>query len=395
MRVVQSRSGRFAIGRWLCTGATILGVGLSLALASSAAAEVDRSRVRPEMQELYGAIRVLLPLSVDETRFRSPSERKRIRKALSTLAERADRVSAHAGDHDRRIHYLGASLARESRETLERFDAGQLDGARFFALQLSEFCVACHDRLPSTEDSPLARGFVSQEQLEGLPVDQRARLQVATRRFDDALTSFESLFAQPTIHPAELLDALTEYLTVSIRVKRDIARPIPVLRRFAARADLWTNLRSDVERWIQALEHYSADPPGKPSLASARVILEEADSVARYPSDRRPLVHYLIASSQLNRFLEAHDAEGGRDVAEAYYWLGLIASRTEFDYFVSEGDFYLETAIRTAPRDPIAKQAFLLLEEETVLGWTGSGGSHMPADVRENLEALRQLVYPD
>ncbi|MEZ4290718.1 MAG: hypothetical protein R3E53_09370 [Myxococcota bacterium] len=188
---------------------------------------------------------------------------------------------------------------------------------------------------------------------------------------------------------------MTEYLTVSIRVKGDIARPIPVLRRFAARADLWTNLRSDVERWIQALERYAASPPGKPSLASARAILEEADSVARYPSDRRPLVHYLIASSQLNRFLEAHDAEGGRDVAEAYYWLGLIASRTEFDYFVSEGDFYLETAIRTAPRDPIAKQAFLLLEEETVLGWTGSGGSHMPADVRENLEALRQLVYPD
>ncbi|MEZ4290717.1 MAG: hypothetical protein R3E53_09365 [Myxococcota bacterium] len=114
MRVVQSRSGRFAIGRWLCTGATILGVGLSLALASSAAAEVDRSRVRPEMQELYGAIRVLLPLSVDETRFRSPSERKRIRKALSTLAERADRVSTHAGDRDRRIQYLGGSLARES-----------------------------------------------------------------------------------------------------------------------------------------------------------------------------------------------------------------------------------------------------------------------------------------
>ena len=45
-----------------------------------------------------------------------------------------------------------------------------------------------------------------------------------------------------------------------------------------------------------------------------------------------------------------------------------------------------------APGDPIGEQAFDLLEEETVLGWSGSSGDHMPADVRSNLDALRELV---
>ena len=38
------------------------------------------------------------------------------------------------------------------------------------------------------------------------------------------------------------------------------------------------------------------------------------------------------------------------------------------------------------------RKLFDLLEEETVLGWTGSSGSHMPEDVRRNLDALRELV---
>jgi hypothetical protein len=45
-----------------------------------------------------------------------------------------------------------------------------------------------------------------------------------------------------------------------------------------------------------------------------------------------------------------------------------------------------------APSDPVGRAAFDLFEEEAVLGWTGSSGSRMPEDVRQNLEALRALV---
>jgi len=378
--------------RNICTsGLAIVWVGF----AGVAVAEIDRDQAREDMREIYTSIRVLIPLTVDENVFGNPDQRERIRSALSTLAARAEHVADHVGDQDRRIHYLGGSLSRESAEALRRFDEGRLRDARFFVQQLPDFCVACHSALPSPMDSPLARDFVSDKELARLSPGRRAALQVATRRFDDALASFETVFASPVVHPAELLHPITQYLTVAIRVKRDLVRPVPILEKMAARPDLWRNLQTDVERWVKTLKSYASDPSGKPTLASARAPLDEAAKIIRFPTDRQVLVHDLVASSRLHRFLEAHPNDADRDVAEAYYWLGLIESRVGGSYWVSEADFYLETAIRLAPDDPIARRAFALFEEEAILGWTGSSGNHMPAEVRSQLDELRSLVYPD
>ena len=146
------------------------------------------------------------------------------------------------------------------------------------------------------------------------------------------------------------------------------------------------------EDWLSALDRHVGDSQKKPSIRSARAKLDEAQRRMRFPTDRRGLVQQLLASAELHRYLEQHSGQTRLDVAEAYYLLGLIEARTHFDYLVSESDFYLETAIRLAPKDEIGQQAFELLEEETVLGWTGSGGDHMPDAIRRHLEELRTLV---
>jgi hypothetical protein len=363
--------------------------------AGTAMAEIDREQARLDMRVIYESIRVLVPLSADEDSFGDPKQRKRIREALSKLATRAEHVADHVGDKDRRIQYLGASLSRESVEALRRLDEGRIRDARFFVQQLPDFCVACHSALPSPMDSPLALDFVSDKELAKLSPARRAALQVATRRFDDALASFESVFVSPVVHPAELLQPLTQYLTVAIRVKNDLARPVPVLENLAARPDLWRNLQSDVERWVETLKSYASEPIRQPTLESARAPLDDAAAIIRFPTDRQVLVHYLVASSRFHRYLEDRQSDAHRDVAEAYYWLGLIESRVGGSYWVSESDFYLETAIRLAPSDPIAAQAFALFEEEAILGWTGSSGNNMPVEVRSRIEELRSLVYPD
>jgi hypothetical protein len=370
-----------------------------IGFAGGARAELDRGQTRSEMREIYASIRVLVPLSVDEKAFGDPKNRELIREALSKLAAHAEQVADHAGGraggNDLRIEYLASSLSRESVEALRRFDEGRKRDARFFMQQLPDFCVACHSALPSPKDSPLARDFVSDKELARLSPGQRAMLQVATRRFDDALSSYETLFASPRVHPAELLHPLTQYLTVAIRVKNDLGRPVPVLEKLATRPDLWRILKPDVDRWVETLKAYASEPQGRVTLESARAPLDEAAGIIRFPTDRQVLVHYLVASSRFHRYLEDHSGDRNRDVAEAYYWLGLIESRVGGNYWVSESDFYLETAIRLAPGDPIAEQAFALYEEEAILGWTGSSGNNMPPEVRSRIEKLRLMVHPN
>jgi len=391
---IQSGRPRGSLANVVLSGLFVSGVVvlLTVSVVMPALAEVDLSETREDMREIYASISVLLPLSVDDAAFRSPEAREQIQDALTNLAARAEHVGSHIAGDDRRIRFLASALSRKTKEAKRRFEEGRYESAQFLVRRLTDFCIACHTRIPSRDDSPVARGFVSQEVLAKLPPAQRASIQIATRRFDDALATQEALFASMAIQPAALLAPLNEYLRVSIRVRNDLERPRATLEKFAARPDLWTNLRSDVEDWIAALDRHAHRPQGEPSLDSARALLDEAQSMLRFPTDRRGLVQQYLASSELHRYLELHAGETNRNVAEAYYLLGLIESRTNFNFLVSESDFYLETAIRMAPSDPVGRAAFDLFEEEAVLGWTGSSGSRMPEDVRQNLEALRALV---
>jgi hypothetical protein len=365
---------------------------VTIVAAGPVAGEIDRAGALADMREIYRSIEILLPLSVDDAAFRSAEEHTRIRDALEKIAERAEHMAGHVAADDRRVRFLSTSLSRETREAMRQFEDSRFEGVQFLVWRLTDFCVACNSLVPSPANSTLSKGFMNDAKLAKLPAVQRASLQVATRRFDDALVTFEALFASPLVQPAELLAPMKEYLRVSIRVKRDLERPRPILRRFAARDDLWSNLRGDVDDWRAALDRHADRPDAPVSLESARSLLDEAQRSLRYPTDRRGLVQQILAASELHRYLEPRSGETGLDVAEAYYLLGLIESRTNFSYFVSESDFYLETAIRLAPGDPIGQAAFDLLEEETVLGWTGSSGSCMPEEVRRNLDALRELV---
>lgn len=396
IRSIPTGPGRASAFRSGALRAAAASCAIAVATAGAPAQAADSEDLRSSMQAIFASMQVLLPLSVDDEAFADPANHQRIARALAQLSARSGQVAAHAGaSGDRRIHYLAGSLQRESRETERRFLDGEVEGAQFFVQRLTDFCVACHSRLPSPKDSPLAASFVSETELAGLPPERRALLQVATRRFDEALTTWETWFARTRVHVAELLDPLTDYLTVAIRVKNDPERPIPTLEKLAARPDIWAHLQGDLRQWIATLRARAAQGERPPSLEHAKRTLEEARSVIQFPSDRRALVHYLLASAELHRWLEANEAKGGKDVAEAYYWLGLVESRVNGNYWVSEADFYLETAIRMAPKSQAGRRAFALLEEETLLGWTGSGGTVLPSDVQEHLDELRALVEDD
>ena len=60
--------------------------------------------------------------------------------------------------------------------------------------------------------------------------------------------------------------------------------------------------------------------------------------------------------------------------------------------WLSDADWYLATAVRTAPHTAIAARAFEAYEDMTTLEWTGSAGTQMPDDVVEELDRLRALA---
>jgi len=364
---------------------------LLLRVDPAAAAEpYDRTATQATMREIFGALQVLLPLAVDHEAFADPARAGEIERGLQQIASQAAQLGTHTQGFDAGGRYLGRSLERDATRALREFQRGRAETSAFFVEQMTGACVGCHARLPAA-DADVARGFAEVPGLEALDILERARLQVATRRFDEALASFEEAFAAPDQHPAVLLGPLTDYLTVSIRVKDDLVRPVPVLEAMASRPETWAQLRSDLRIWAADLKRFAL-PGGRPdSLEHARAVMLEAQSRALYPSDRRPLIEYLVTSAALHRYV-SQQREPSPELAEAYYLLGLAEIRVGPDLWISPAHYFLETAVRVAPATVFAEQAYALLEDETIAGFTGSAGVMVPADVQVHLDELRGLL---
>lgn len=353
---------------------------------------------RQIMGEIYDAMKVALPATADMARFSAPEERARIQQALDQLATGADLMEQHTRPRDGQMRFLARSAARDARDVQRAYRNGQDARAAFLLQQITENCVACHTRLPSP-DTELVDGFVDAEAMEGLAPESRAGLLIATRRFDDAIEALEKLLADPDEHPALLIAPLTDYLVLNIRVKDDYERPVPALRKLTRHSHIWDQLRRDIEGWIEALPRLRERTRGSPRVAVARQLVEEGRERNRLGDEQSGLAHFVAASAVLERILaERPRVERGTrqaaELGEAYYLLGLVEARIGRNYWVSEAPFLLESAIRIAPREPYALEAYRRLEHEVLMQYEGSDQEGIDPEARRLLAELRILVQP-
>lgn len=368
---------------------------LDAALLLGCSGDSDRAQqgneeTRRIMGEIFAGIQVALPASADPVAFGAAENRVEIAAALASLASNASALESHAAKQDAQMQFLARNVARDARDVVREYEDGHTARASFLLRQIVENCVVCHTRLPSREDSPLTEGFVDAGALEDLPLAPRATLLIATRQFDEALTTLEELFASNE-HPAMLLGPLTDYLVVGIRVKGDFNRIVPVLAEFAQRPDLWEQLRMDVRGWNEALPSLAKRAKGRPNPETARAMVDEARSMNGLLGNQAGLVHLVTASAILERFIDEHDKRD-RDLAEAYYLRGIIEARIGRNYWVTAAPFLLERSIRLAPGEPFANEAYALLQQEILMSYEGSDQEDVSPAEAELLEELRGLI---
>jgi hypothetical protein len=385
-----------------------LAFGLSPALPATAApaatseasaagsADGGDAYAAERMRAIMARLAYVLPRSMDPSRFADPEDGAAVGSALRSMAERANELETHGAERGPGFQHLAQILARDVREADRRFRDGRIEESAFLVQQLTENCLACHARLPSTADTTMGQRLMEEMDLEGLTLPERARLQMATRQFSASLDTWEKIFASPGTTPAQLdrMGYLGDYLTLCIRITGDPQRALATLRRLATRPDTSDWVARDLAAWIDTLEELQTrglETGDGSGLKTARELLNEGDRVRERPADKTGLVYDLVASSLLYRYTESRPW-GSHNVAEAYYLLGVAESRIDRSYWISQSEFYLETAIRMAPDAPFARLAYDHLEKMTLEGYTGSSGVHLPDDVREKLEALEKLI---
>jgi hypothetical protein len=401
-------AGILGLASTLVVSAAVSTIVATLAVSTARGETAVVESPKPTMHAVFEEMRMLIPLSLTEERWSEPASRAEVLASLARLETAAAALETHGRDREAGFGELAISLAGDLYEARERYRVGAYEEARFFLTGSLQNCVACHIRLRTDASFPLAEALMDQEEVDALPPREKARLLVIVRRFDEALTTWEGLLADPEISASQL-DAsgvLVDYLNVGIRVRGAIERATGTLDRFVARKDLPFYLKRRTSEWQDALAKLDPEKfkEGTPSSLELGVALaREAGETAEGPYGRDGLIQDLAAASQLVGWLEQDRAmtvartrnrtETERNnAALAYYWLGVVEARSLDGFWVNLSERHLEAAIRSDPKGPIAGKAYALLEETQVLGYGGSSGVHLPTDVWNLLRELRELM---
>jgi hypothetical protein len=286
--------------------AGLLGAALLASAAPAPASPLDDA-ARATMQRVFAAVSVLLPEAARDDGFGDPARRAELREAFTTLRDAAGELRRHAGGRDASFRLHSRGLAEDALMAESAFEDGSAGEARFAFFVMTQRCVDCHARLPDLEDSPLAEQLIALPEVAALEPMERARFDLALRRFDDALALWEAAFVDPALPPAnlDLEGTLADYLTIAVRVKSEAERPRRALAALARRPDTPAYLRMRLVSWDVSFQRIGARlAQSPPSPEVAREFAAMARNLAELPTARDGLVFDLAASSLLLRWID-------------------------------------------------------------------------------------------
>ena len=347
------------------------------------------------MRQLFHDLTSVFTLTLKEDEFEDPANREKILSSLNSLAENAGQLESHGETANPSTDFFRRSLARDANEAVMRFRRGQFEGTRFVVDQLMNNCFACHSRLPSDRLFQPGESYLEETAIDSLPAEDRARLQVTLRQFEDALDTYELLFASPDVSAGKIAasSAFDDYLKVCLRVEEDCDRAKRTFETFRQRPDVPPYLDERLDGWTKDLDQLDRNRKDalRDPLGQGRALIRDAQYQNAFPNDPRGSVRFIAATGYLHHYLESSPSDTDR-LAETYYLLGVAESYVSPSYWRSQTDVLLESAIRTSPRSVYGRMALNFLEEYTISGYTGSAGVSIPPEVQERLDELRALV---
>ncbi len=349
--------------------------------------------LRPRMQSIFQALTIVFPFSMTDEAFESAANRQPILDGLRTIAGNATKLTSHGKSVPPSFDFLQQSLSQDAQATLARFEAGYHEEARFGFRQLIDNCFLCHSQLPKAKPFKLGKHFLEQLKMAELSPFQQVQIAVATRQFDTALSTCEAVFQSLTTAPAQidLTGLFEDYLRLVIRVNHDFPRATKTLEAFQRRPDIPPYLRTHITTWVTTLKSLQQNPIQKDVRSHAQALIEQGQQRNRFLADRRGLIHFVAASSLLHRYV-SNGPKSPVQLAEAYYLLGVADSYIPRSSWISETEYFLERAIRLAPKSEIAKTAYSFLEESVLTRWVDLGDVDVPSTPHPLLRELRQLI---
>jgi hypothetical protein len=347
--------------------------------------------VPPVMYEFLGDLIRLQPYMVSEKKFVDPTNAKEIQGYLDHFVLLSKRLPHTQRLNSSSFQIPAQALQAHLAKLSEVFREGRKPFARRMLNATMDGCSSCHTQVPS---SPGPVWQFRENELHGNLFEQ-AEFLFATRHYDEALKKYDEFIRQSQkSNSPELKTALQRKLFIFVRVMRAPERGAESFQKDAS-FSFAPHLKTEVQGWIGALKKVSLKKEDEAKLTAES--LENLASQTIPPllngADQfkpESLVMFLYTSGLIFNFINTHPE---KDLTpDLLYWLALCDNHLTQNFFFSLTDLYLKECISRFPKSPTAKKCYNELESSTMLSYSGSGGLHLPTDVKQELDKYKKMI---
>lgn len=260
---------------------------------------------------------------------------------------------------------------------------------------LTTLCISCHSQLSSEGSANAFGDSINKASRKDFESDYAfGNYLFLVRHFEDSEKylnlAMERAIAQSRSH--ELYSSMRRIISIHTKIAFNYEKASGFIKKYSANPGLPKLAKNTFVSWENSLKEWKDFKPEEVKdidlfIKKHLVPLEE---VKEQTGDGKNDISLLIAAGIFSKHL--NDNPKSPQTPQLLYWLSVAERRLGNTYFFTVSDLYLKDCIKEYAKSPYAQKCYALYEENIQFGYSGSGGTDIPADERREMARLRAFL---
>jgi len=230
---------------------------------------------------------------------------------------------------------------------------------------------------------------------------QSAQNNFHDKKYNDALEKFNKYLelTKNSKHAKKRIFWAIDYISrIHLRIKADPESAIKLFDEFEKDKRLNDEQFDIIQEWKEVTKDWKKNRKtlivgNEDQLFNlGKKYFENGNKKSKGTNYRRSDMDYTLSKNYLLKYYFEYPE--GKHIAETLYLLGVIKYRHLADRVYWSENYYLKELINRFPHSDFSWKAWEKLNEDTLMGYTGSGGDNTPPEIKKMLLRYKVLAKP-
>lgn len=303
----------------------------------------------------------------------------------------------------RHVEYFQRPGFRPSLETINHHMSDTINAVKgnnyIFAQKrlkaLTALCISCHSQLSENAAENTFGNAIKKVKRENFESDYAyGNYLFLVRRFSESEKYFD-LAIEKSIKDQteeELYPSLRRLISINTKIELNPKKANAFIDKYLSNPKLPVLAKNTLTTWKKSLNKWKGFNTKKIKSVDGfiKTYLAPLEQSKGETAGGENDITLLVGSGVLSKYL--NDSPKTKLAPEILYWLSIAERRLSNTFFFSLSDLYLKDCVKLYPKSSYAKKCFNEYAENIEFGYSGSGGTDIPVEEKQELERLKRFL---